>query len=229
MRNNKILKIKKKIIFCFGLLLFLSLVSAYNYSQETYGYSYYGTGYYIAPEQESASTTTEAHTTTSSTGGGGYISQIYYADEKISTAGDNFYLKYNDKIKFVIQLKNHTLTMDTFNHTTADVKIESELITAVLEKGISKEFDLNNDKINDLIVRYDGINNSKAAIFIQEITRHIDEEIEDKNQAGSPLVQSIKDNTYLILDILIILITAISLLIFFNKRLKKKRHLLYGY
>jgi hypothetical protein len=102
---------------------------------------------------------------------GGYAPKIYFSDVNLSSTGNNFNLRYNDKIRFVINSANHTLTMQNFNSTSAKVKIESELIITWIEKGDLYEFDLNNDSVKDVRVRYDGINSTtrRARIFIQEV------------------------------------------------------------
>jgi len=59
--------------------------------------------------------------------------------------------------------------LNNFNSTTARVLIQSNPITAYLQKGVLYEFDLNNDSVNDVKARYDGMNKTRAMIFIQEI------------------------------------------------------------
>lgn len=196
---------KRKIIFCsLFLFILLPLAFAYNYSEGNYSNSFYGTGYYVAPEDNTDNEVSEQTVTTTS--GGGYAPQTYYPDEKIQTLGNNFELRHNDKIKFVVNLTNHTITIQTFNSTTAKVLIQSHPITAWLEKGILYEFDVSNDSINDIKVRYDGMNNTKAKMFIQEIiypsyeSGITGDDINNPSETKSKL-ESAKNNKYLILDI----------------------------
>ena len=107
----------------------------------------------------------------------GYVPQMYYSDEKLPTEGNNFELRFNDKIKFTVRKTNHTLTMMQFNATHARVKIESEPMIVWLEKDVLYEFDLDNDSEMDVRVRYDGRDNfNRAKVFIQEIVYASEEE-----------------------------------------------------
>lgn len=121
-----------------------------------------------------------------------YSPRTYYSDENLPLAGNNFNLRYNDKIRFVVQSDNHTLTMQNFNSTTARVLIQSTPVTAYLQKGILYEFDLNNDSVNDVMVKYDGMNKTKAIIFIQEIATM--ENGEDKNNTLINVVEDFGNN-----------------------------------
>jgi sporulation protein YlmC with PRC-barrel domain len=104
---------------------------------------------------------------------GSYIPQTFYTNELFLERGNKLNLRIKDKIKFIVGSKNHTLTLESFNSESAKVKIESEPIFATLEKGILYEFDVSRDGINDLRVRYDGINQTsrRAMIFIQRIIK----------------------------------------------------------
>lgn len=223
------MEIKKKLIFyTLFLSILLPLVLAYNYSEGNYSNSFYGTGYYIAPEDNTGSQVSEETQTTTS--GGSYVSQTYFTNEIFPTQGNNFNLRYNDKIRFIIQRKDHILTMNNFNSTTAKVKIESNPIIVYLQKETLYEFDLNNDSAKDVRIRYDGINKTKAMIFIQEIIypskeSEITEDEVDDSQGG----KSTKDNKYLNLVIIIILIIGIVLLLIFYKHHRKRRYHLFGY
>jgi hypothetical protein len=110
--------------------------------------------------------------------GGGYAPKIYYTTELFITEGNNFELRYNDKIKFVVNFTNHTLTMQNFNSTSAKVKIESEPIIVWLEKDVLHEFDLDNDSVMDVRVKYEGRDNlNRAKMFIQEIVYSVEESL----------------------------------------------------
>ncbi len=163
------------------------------------------------------------------------------------TEGISFGLAVNDKISFSIhtpdntgdagsasytyQTNNvnythHRLTLKQFNSKTAKVKIESESIIVVLEKGILYEFDVNNDSINDIRVRYDGINSTtrRAMIFMQEIIYATPAENITENPEAEK-VKSTQDNNYLIIAIIIVivLIIVIAIVLFFVLKRQKKR------
>jgi len=147
------------------------------------------------------------------TNGGGYAPKTYYSDEKLPIEGNNFNLRVWDKIRFVVQENNHTLTMMQFNSTSARAKIESEPITTWIEKDVFYEFDLNNDSVNDVRVRYDGMNQSKAMIFIQEIV-YSDEE-------GEIVVEEIEEErnlSWLWVLIILVVLGFVGWVIYNKKR-----------
>jgi len=117
------------------------------------------------------SATAEASSSSGGGGGSSSVTQTYSVSEKSLNDGNKLNLNTNDKISFAVQASSHTLTLNKFNSTTATVKIQSDPITAVLEKGISQKFDINNDSVNDLIVRYDGMSSGKAMVFLQSIEK----------------------------------------------------------
>lgn len=96
-------------------------------------------------------------------------SQTYTADEQFSGVGNEYNLKVSDKIKFSVGSTSHSLTLSKFNPTTATVIIASNPITAYLQKGILYKFDMNDDSVKDINVRYDGLVSGKASIFMQGI------------------------------------------------------------
>jgi ATP-dependent Zn protease len=156
----------KNIIFYTLFIILLPLVFAYNYGEGNYSDSFYGTGYYVAPENNIINETSEENLATIYSS---YSSKTYFSDSKISTEGNNFNLRYSDKIKFIVNFTNHTLIMQNFNSTSAKVVINSDPINALLQKGILYEFDLNNDSANDVKIKYSGTNKTQAMIFIQEM------------------------------------------------------------
>lgn len=223
----------RKIIFCsLFLFILLPLVFAYTYSEGNYSNSFYGTGYYVAPEGNTDNEVSEETTTTISEGG--YAPQTYYIDEKIQTQGNNFDLRYKDKIHFIVNFTNHTLTMQNFNSTIAKVLIQSNPINIWLEKGILYEFDVNNDSTKDVKVKYGGLNGTKAMMFIQKIVYSSDEPgitgdaVNNSPETKSKL-KSIKDNKYLILGIITIFTIGIVLFFILHKHHRKRRYWMYGY
>jgi hypothetical protein len=96
-------------------------------------------------------------------------SKTYLTDSKFSSTGNSFEMKALDKIAFEVNDTNHTLTLNSFNLTTSRIAIRSSVIIAYLSEGELKEFDSNNDTLNDVKVKYTWINGSRAEIFIQAI------------------------------------------------------------
>jgi hypothetical protein len=133
----------------------------------------------------------------------------------------------SDKIRFVARLKNHTLTLNQFNSTAARVLIQSNPINAYLQKGVLYEFDLNNDSIKEVRVRYGGMNGTKAMMFIQEIK--LNEKVGDgnnvSNDSGNKEVVSLEKAEESSLWMWIVGLSAVILfLIYFWKRRDIKEH-----
>ena len=120
--------------------------------------------------------------------------------------------------------------MQNFNSTHARVKIESEPIVTWIEKEILYEFDLNNDSFKDVRVRYDGINNSKAMMFIQEIVYDSGITV-DAVGNSSEINSELKSNKskYLIMVVVLVLIVGIILAFVLYKSHRKRRYYFFGY
>lgn len=210
---------KEKTIFCILIVfILLSFVFAYNYGEGYYSDSFYGTGYYIASEEANSNEISEETTTTSE---GGYAPQTYFSNEKLSTEGNNFSLRYNDKINFVTNFTNHTLTMQNFNTTHAKLKIQSDPLIVWLEKNVSYEYDLDNDSVMDVKVMYEGRDNlNRAKVFIQEIVYDTEEESLITEEAmGDAEEEESRFNWTFCLMLLLILVIVLGIVryIFRNK------------
>jgi parallel beta-helix repeat protein len=149
-----------------------------------------------------------------------YAPQTYFSDVNLPSIGNNFNMGYNDKIKFVARLQNHTLTLNNFNSSTAKVIIQSNPIIAYLQKGIMYEFDLNNDSTNEVRVRYDGMNKSKAMIFIQEIKVVDEQVVKDNNIIQDFFEKKIEGSSWKVFWIIVLI--GIVVLFFVWKKYKKQ-------
>jgi hypothetical protein len=198
----------------------------YNYTWiswgngSTHNYNTSNTRAYVV----NATPETVEETDTSST----YYPKTYYSNEYLPTTGNNFNLRYTDKIRFVVRSVNHTLTMQRFNSTTARVLIQSNPITAYLLKGTLYEFDLNNDSVNDVKARYDGMNGTKAMVFIQEIVPKVAEvPVTNKTEVSNEVKteEKIEDISYSywkeILSVIIVLLISFAIWRFFGKRIEE--------
>jgi parallel beta-helix repeat protein len=131
---------------------------------------------YVAPEQTQQSQTGGGSV---SRGGGIPGSQTHTKESSQIQQGTSQSLRVTDRIVFSAThssnsaLGNHTLTMNGFNTTHARVTIQSDPIRLTLEVNEAQEVDVDGDGVADVIVRYDGIQNGQAVIFIQEIEREV--------------------------------------------------------
>jgi hypothetical protein len=168
------------------------------------------------------STTEEENVTSEETSTYSYSPHTYYSDVNLPTSGNNFNLRHNDKIKFIVHSNNHTLTMQNFNSTTARVLIQSNPITADLQKGILYEFDLNNDSVKDVRVRYDGMNKSSAMIFIQEIVLSENNNLGFENEEDFPLLDEKTKFSFILGILLLIVLIVLSVILYFYFRSVRK-------
>jgi hypothetical protein len=94
-------------------------------------------------------------------------------------------LKKNNKLKFnLIHSSNnnkleHTLELNNFNSTHAIFTLRSEPIEITAKINEDIFVDIDNDEINDLLIRYEGIKNEQAEIFVQQIIKKEEEKIDD--------------------------------------------------
>jgi hypothetical protein len=116
----------------------------------------------IATSTSTSSSSSSSSTPTSS--------KTYITDAGFSLGGNSFEMRALDKIIFEVNESNHTLTLNSFNSTTARVTIRSTLIIAYLSNDGLEEFDSNNDSLNDVKIKYTWINSSRAEIFLQAIS-----------------------------------------------------------
>ena len=156
----------------------------------------------------------------------GYSSNTYYNDSNFFIKGNSFYLYDSDKIMFSVQSVNHTLILDYYNSSSAKVTIHSNPIEVYLEKGVAKMVDLNNDKINEVRVVYNGLSNSKAILFIQEInpSSNLSSETIPKKSSFSEVSSNVPSGSsfnWILILWLVLLIVVMSFIIF-GKHKKKK-------
>jgi len=122
----------------------------------------------ISSEEEEKSTGSVAISRASPTAN----TTVYYAHQlgrEFSEQGETFNLRINRAIGFKHKQENHTLILKNFNISFVTITINSELITAILEKGVATSFDIDGDSLEDIEVTYKGIVNSEAQIFIKNI------------------------------------------------------------
>jgi hypothetical protein len=150
--------------------------SAYEFSLARTDTSNYSTISYEAVFRV-ITTSTSTTTSSSSSSSSSTTPKTYIANNKFSSTGDSFEMRALDKIIFEINETNHTLTLNLFNSTTARITIRSIVIFAYLNSEDSELFDVNNDSINDVKIKYTWINSSRAEIFIQNISPSVQDSI----------------------------------------------------
>ena len=91
-------------------------------------------------------------------------------------AGYNVALGKGSKIKFSRNYDSHTLTVDSIGTNFAGITIASSPISFALMNGESREIDFDSDEHNDLLVKLESIEGSKANITLKSIYEKIAEE-----------------------------------------------------
>ncbi len=164
---------------------------------------------------------------------GGYISNVYYANEQFNSDGNSYSLKLSDRIRFAVDLTNHTLTLNKFNSSGAQVTIQSKPMVVYLEKGVEAEFDLNYDGVNDVTIKYEGVHllSRKAKLFIQkkiptkvqpvqqeEIVIQSNSPSLEEKLVISPEVKSERKKNYTSYLIILIIFIAMAFLLFSKEK-----------
>lgn len=114
--------------------------------------------------------------------GGGSTTQTkpnYNLNREFYEQGEVFQMGRKNKISFKHQEETHTITLNRFDSSSARITIQSDPITVDLNKGDFKEFDLEGDGEEDILVLYNGILDGDAQIFVQKITGITGDAIDD--------------------------------------------------
>ena len=183
------------------------------------------------------------------TGGTTHTAPTEYAtDSQFSNTGDEYTLKFSDKINFAVGSSGHSLTLNQFSAGEARVTIASTPISATLQKGVLYSYDLSGDGVNDINVRYIGLSGPKAVIFIQAIAPVVSPPAEEPATTPTETTTPTNTNTNpdegtpattptvstpspwkTIIIVVIILVIILVVVLLTKKKQKTKRHYMYGY
>ena len=97
------------------------------------------------------------------------------SDDELS-AGTPVNLKEKGEVKFEINEEEHKIIIDSVYDDSVDIIIQSEIITANIKIGETKEFDLDDDGIYDIKIKLESIEDGVPYIFIKKISEVICEE-----------------------------------------------------
>lgn len=132
-----------------------------------------------------------------------------------SVEGGSFSLKNRDIVNLDVEGGKHTLRLNSFNLTSAHVTIKSEPQTVYLDLLKNFTFDLNKNSFDDTLLRYEGVVNGRAKLFI----KYLDEDaVVDETEDNYPDLAD-KDFNYLIILIsTALLLVLIILIIYFRAK-----------
>lgn len=163
------------------------------------------------PEEDSS-----ARSTSSGSGGGTRTLTSYVflkADEEIHTV----LLGANDKYELEISGETHTITLNSFNESRAELIVRSEPKKLSLEKGSEKNIDVDLDGADDLVIVYEGKEKGKAKISITQIQYLTTEE----RSVESPQEPEKKDHFRIIFEFALVVFSTITVALYYRMRYSK--------
>lgn len=170
---------------------------------------------------------------TSLDSGGGTPAKLpektYILNEEQVSSGYNSQLGENDKIVFYLKNGMHTLTAKSISAKYAIFLIESAPVKINLTVGEERFFDLTNDRIYDLYLSLNSINNNKANLtikIIEEKIPEIEKETEEEDVQIVAFEKQEEDNLNTLNTlgnrILVTALTTIAVLVIIYMFIRKK-------
>ncbi|MFT4327012.1 MAG: hypothetical protein ACMXYK_05910, partial [Candidatus Woesearchaeota archaeon] len=153
---------------------------------------------YVAPVQEQSLRGGSSTT--------GRVAQTFVVPNPDVNEGNRQTMQVADRVEFEArhtsdrQINIHRLTLNRFNQTHADVTVQSDPIRNLIALNEEWYVDLDGDGEYDIFVRYDGIENGRAIIFIQEVVEEdlveeilIEEPLEDVLVVEEPVIEDAEE------------------------------------
>jgi len=188
----------------------------------------------VAPGVTGSSPSTASSTTSSTTSGSGGTTSswtnTYVPTDLQLVGGFEQGLKVNERIKIIIDSKDHYVGVKSLTATTATLEIASVPVNATMNIGDVKKFDVTGDGYYDLKVILNSIANNKADITVQKIYEKMPAEavvndvVNNVVNTGKNIANKIKSNLLIVVlaAIIIIIIISISYKVSRKKRYHKK-------
>jgi subtilisin family serine protease len=118
-------------------------------------------------------------------GGGGGSAITHKPTEEQANKGYNGALKAKDKIEFKDKSsQKHTLTVNSFSSSSAQITVQSEPVTLILSTGEEKKINLTSSAYYELYVKYHGMTNNRANITLKTIYELIPESEKNISDVG---------------------------------------------
>ncbi|MEM0465270.1 MAG: hypothetical protein QXW97_01050 [Candidatus Pacearchaeota archaeon] len=135
----------------------------------------------------------------SSSGGGGggsasSSSSIYIITAEQFNKGYTKELSIKDKIKFIVNNENHSITLINITSSVAIIDISSKSQQAILNIGEAKKFDVNSDSYFDVLIRLNSIKNKKANLTISSLHEKISSKESEKEDESNPTLSTAHSN-----------------------------------
>ncbi len=163
-------------------------------------------------------------------GGGGTSYKIYIPTAEEINIGYTKELGKNDKIKFTLDNKQHTLAVNNIEGNYFNLTIESNKINLILNIGESKKLNLSSEAYYDLYVKLNSIENNKANITIKTIYELVSKPTKQESEEKSEKTASEKDSSiikdtikYALVVLIIVIVVLLSIKILKGEDKKRKR------
>lgn len=161
----------------------------------------------------------------SSSGGGSSSASSENIENEKLQEGLSTDFSVGDTKQISIKGSGHSITVNAFSPESVQVTIQSDPIVVFLYPNIEKNIDLDNDGFYDLLLKYLGLDNGKAKLFLKEIAPLTLNVSNQTNDSGSDKAvtggeSEMKNVSVLILFLgaLIVGLLVIFLVIWFYRR-----------
>ncbi|MAG24380.1 hypothetical protein CMI47_02275 [Candidatus Pacearchaeota archaeon] len=163
-------------------------------------------------------------------GGGSPSGGALFVNDAEFVSGKNSLIRSGQSFGFragSVEEEVHYIKVDEIGDEKVTITITSDPI--ILELGINeqKEIDLDGDGVNDLVVRFDGVVNGRAEIYVKSVTAEVVPDVEpeevDVIEVEQPAPAEEVDYTiYYVIGGLIVLIVIVVLVLKAKKKGKRK-------
>ncbi len=177
-----------------------------------------GGGMYSIVETETTSGTTNS-SSSSGSGGGGSINQFIVSPQDL-VAGYSHNLYRGERYRFTLGSSNHTVTLTTFNRTSATVIVASTPQTLVLVLGVPQIIDVDVSSSSLIRLVLESVTSGTANIRIGLVAR----ETEMLQRPAQPITTALapESNSYFMQIILIVVLVALCTAYFLFIRRRRK-------
>ncbi|PIN94296.1 hypothetical protein COU61_00480 [Candidatus Pacearchaeota archaeon CG10_big_fil_rev_8_21_14_0_10_35_13] len=154
--------------------------------------------------------------------------KTYIVSEIATTEGYTKGLSVSERIKIYIKGEEHYVGIKKIDGEKITLKIESTPQEAVMSVGEIKNFDLNNDKKNDISITVKEVVNEIVSIEIKTIEEITNENINEgtsveKNESSEEIIINEAEKNYWWIIAIILIIAAITGYFLRNRSKRKKR------
>lgn len=129
-------------------------------------------------------------------------------------------LKINDTLSFNLDKSPHSVKVLQASDVLVSLEVRSTPFNIAIDKSQPKDIDVNDDKVNDLRLRYDGLTLGKAIVYVQSlsIVKQVGNQTTTENNDGQVINQQSARLWLIGIIVLILVIVIILAIIKFAKK-----------